>query len=108
MPNKATFNFADNTFTDHRDKRVYQAYIAGLRSNLSNAAIAVAMHRSEPAVKSVAFVSCKKSGTETILTKYHCGGTLTIHAYNPPKDQIDQGYSWTSEITIKDGEVTVH
>lgn len=103
---KYNFDFSNSGTSDPRGAPVMQAYTDAFRKGLTEAGIAVAMHRSEPNIKNVAYVSAK-SGSVTIRTKFHDGSTFVLHTYQQPAD-IDVGYSWSADVTIKDGEVTVH
>lgn len=106
MP-KHKFDFSNSGLTDLRGELVLKAYKDAFRSGLTDAGIAVAMHRSEPTIKNVAYVS-DKSGAVTIRTKFHDSSTFVLHTYQQPAVDIDVGYSWSADVTIKDGEVTVH
>lgn len=107
MSREHKFDFSISGIPDIRGAMILKAYTDAFRNGLTEAGIAVAMHRSEPNIKNVAYVN-DKSGSITIRTKFHDGSTFVLHTYRQPAVDIDVGYSWSANVTIADGEVTVH
>lgn len=111
MTREARFNFANDTTLTGRDALLSQVFTENWRKGLTPAGLAVAMHQAHADIKNVALVR-HTSGypqAQTVRVKFHDGGTMVFHCLTYESVlKADLTEAWSADVTVKDGQVTVH